>query len=332
MNYKVYLTSSGKAKKLRKVSTPSIVVIEPEDFTKKEIETLKGKGYKVLGYLSVGSISDERPYFNSLKKYTLKKLEDWPHEWYLDLRRTAVRDFCVDRAKQIKLLGCDGWWLDNVDVYEEYESSATYNAVISVLRRIKGLGGYVMLNGGSKFLQDKMDGESHLALYKVQCGAYSVYDNAEGLVSTLSKYDIKATIKIEDAGDGKLLNKVQCGAFSDFGNAYAMLCTVKNLGISAFIKLEGPNKEEVDIKDFVDAVTQEEVFTRIISYSGKGKFSNQEGKQSEWYKEHMCRLKVHGMSTFLLEYSDDPKMVSKIKSFVNKFGLTGYYVSSDVNL
>ena len=172
MNYKVYLTSSSKAKKLKRVSTPCIVVIEPEDFTKDEIAILKAKGYKVLGYLSVGSVSDERSYFKKLKPYVLRKLEDWPHEWYLDLRRTAVRDWCVSRAKEIKALGCDGWWLDNIDVYEEYESSATYNAMLSVLRRIKGLGGYVMLNGGSKFIEDKMDGESHLAVYKVQCGAF----------------------------------------------------------------------------------------------------------------------------------------------------------------
>ena len=45
MNYKVYLTSSDKAKRLKKVTNPCIVVIEPEDFTKDEIVALKEKGY-----------------------------------------------------------------------------------------------------------------------------------------------------------------------------------------------------------------------------------------------------------------------------------------------
>ena len=47
MNYKVYLTSSDKAKRLKKVSNPCILVIEPEDFTKNEVKALKEKGYTV---------------------------------------------------------------------------------------------------------------------------------------------------------------------------------------------------------------------------------------------------------------------------------------------
>ena len=332
MNYKVFLTSSDKAKRLKQVANPCIVVIEPEDFTKDEIKALKEKGYTVLGYLSIGSVSDEQPlYFNKLRPYTLKRLEDWPHEYYLDLRRTAVRDWCVSRAKEIKALKCDGWWLDNVDVYEEYESSATYNAVISTLRRIKGLGGYVMINGGSKFLSDKMDGEAHLAVYKVQCGAFRLYENAEELARTLKKNNISTIIKTERS-ENDTLYKVQVGAFSDFSNAYARMCGVKSLGINAIIKLEGTNTKEIDAKSFIDGVTQEEVITQIKDYSGKGQFGNQESKQSNWYKEYMCRVKTHGMETFLLEYTGDQKVVTKIKKFVKDYGMTGYYASSDVNL
>ena len=331
MNYKVYLTSSGKAKKLRKVSNPCIVVIEPEDFTEREVKELKEKGYKVLGYLSVGSVSDERSYFKSLKPYTLKQLEDWPHEWYLDLRRTKVRDWCVSQAKVIKEIGCDGWWLDNVDVYEEYESSATYNAVLSTLRRIKGLGGYVMVNGGSKFLSDKMDGEADLAVYKVQCGAFLLYENAEELVKHLKKNNFDAVIKTE-RDEKHTLYRVQAGAFSDFSNAYARMCGIKSLGQDVIIKLESANTDDVDAKTFIDGVTQEEVITYIRDYSGKGKFGLQEAKQSNWYKEYLCRIKVHGMDTFLLEYTGDSRTVTKIKQFVKDYKMTGYYASSDVNL
>lgn len=331
MNYKVYLTSSDKAKRLKKVTNPCIVVVEPEDFTKDEIVALKEKGYTVLGYLSIGSVSDERSYFKQLKPYTLRKLDDWPHEWYVDLRRTKVRDWCVSRAKEIKNLKCDGWWLDNVDVYEEYESSATYNAVVSTLRRIKGLGGYVMINGGSKFLSDKMDGESHSAVYKVQCGAFMLYANAEELAKSLRRNNIEAIIKTE-SDDKHTIYKVQVGAFSDFSNAYARLCGIKSLGIDAIIKLEGADREEVDACTFINGVTQEEVITQIKDYSGKGKFGNQESKQSNWYKEYLCRVRTHGMETFLLEYTGDAKVVTKIKKFVKDYKMTGYYASSDVNL
>ena len=331
MNYKVYLTSSDKAKRLKKVTNPCIVVIEPEDFTKDEIKALKEKGYTVLGYLNVGAVETYRTYYTKLIPYTLKTLDDWPDEKFLDLRRTKVRDFLVNRAKEIKNLGCDGYWCDNIDVYEYYESSATYNAVVSVLRRIKGLGGYVMVNGGSKFLSDKMDGESHLGVYKVQCGAFRIYENAEDLAKRIKKNNIDAIIKTERSGKDTLY-KVQVGAFSDFSNAYARMCGIKSFGVDAIIKLEGTNKEEIDISTCVDGVTQEEVITQIKDYSGKGQFGNQESKQSNWYKEYMCRVKTHGMETFLLEYTGDQKVVTKIKKFVKDYGMTGYYASSDVNL
>lgn len=331
MNYKVYLTSSAKAKKLKKTSTPCIVVIEPEDFSKDSVKKLKANGYTVLGYLSIGSVSDERPYYKQLQRYVLGPVKDWPHEKYLDLRRTAVRDWCVNKAKEIKALGCDGWWLDNVDVYEYYESSATFQGVMSTLRRIKGLGGYVMLNGGSKFLQDKMDGEVNLGAYKVQCGAYLLYENAEDMVKTLKKNNINSIIKSEQDGEHTLY-KVQTGAFSDFSNAYAQMCGIKSFGVDVIIKLEGANSDEPSLKSFVDGITQEEVFTLIKDYSGKGKFGSQEKEQSNWYKEHMQRVKTHGMETFLLEYTNDAKMALKIKNYVQDYKLTGYYESSDVNL
>lgn len=138
----------------------TLLAIEPEDYTKTEIAALKAKGVMILGYLSAGSISDERSYYKNLKSYTLDQLPDWPHEKYLDLRRTAVREWCVSRAKEIKALGCDGWWIDNLDVYEYYKSSAMYEAVGWLLTKIKALGGYVMVNGGKEYLQKAMNADS----------------------------------------------------------------------------------------------------------------------------------------------------------------------------
>ena len=137
-----------------------LLAIEPEDYTKAEVAALKAKGAVLLGYLSAGSVSDERTYYRKLEPYTLNPLPDWRHERYLDLRRTAVRDWCVSRAKEIKAQGFDGWWIDNLDVYEEYKSSAMYEAVGSVLTKVRALGGYVMVNGGMEYLQKAMDADS----------------------------------------------------------------------------------------------------------------------------------------------------------------------------
>ena len=114
-----------------------------------------------MGYISVGSVSDERPYYKKLKPFRLSRLEDWHHEWYLDLRKEEVRKWCVNRAKEIKAMGFDGWWCDNVDVYEYHKSSEMYNAITSVLKSIKALGGYVMINGGSEYVSKLMDSDKN---------------------------------------------------------------------------------------------------------------------------------------------------------------------------
>ena len=181
-SYKVSLTTKVEPKD---VSPGTLLAIEPEDYTKAEIAALKTKGAFLLGYLSAGSVSDERNYYKTLKDYVLDSLPDWPHEKYLDLRRTAARDWCVARAKEIKAQGFDGWWIDNLDVYEEYKSSAMYEAITSVLTNIKALGGYVMVNGGMEYLQKAMDTDSgHAGLSNVdgvtQEEVFSLITNYKG--------------------------------------------------------------------------------------------------------------------------------------------------------
>ena len=337
IDYKVFLTSSSKAKGLKKVTKPCTVVIEPDDFKKEQVASLKSKGYRVLGYLNVGAIEDTRSYYNQLKPYRIMKdgkpyqLEDWPHEWWIDLRRTKVRDFIVNRAKEVQKVGCDGWWCDNIDIYEYNSGSAMFQAVASVLRRIKALGGYVMLNGGYKWLQEYMDNELEGGAYKVQVGAFGLYDNAVGLKRKLEREGIKSIIKEYQDGNA-LLYKVQTGAFSKFPNAYSSLCGILTLGENGIIKLEGSRFTDRTLASFIGGVTQEEVFTLITDYDGQGKFKSQKKTQSNEYKEHMQRLKCHGLDTWLLEYSRSASKTKEIKEYCTKYDLTGYYVSSDVNL
>ena len=156
--YKVMLTTKAIENDAR---SNKILVIEPEDYTLEEIKKLKKHGAMLLGYISVGSVSDERPYYKKLKPFRLSRLEDWHHEWYLDLRKEEVKKWCVNRAKEIKAMGFDGWWCDNVDVYEYHKSSEMYNAITSVLKSIKALGGYVMINGGSEYISKLMDSDKN---------------------------------------------------------------------------------------------------------------------------------------------------------------------------
>lgn len=245
------LTTKATPKKLGKAKQKTLLVIQPEDYKREQILALRAAGYTLLGYLSVGSISDQRKYYSKLKLYRLSKLEDWPHEWYIDLRKGFVRDFLVNRAKELSNLGFEGWWLDNLDVYEYHKSKDMYNSIIILLKRIRAINSskYIMINGGSQFLDKLMDN-----------------DNTHKSIT------------------------------------------------------------------YINGVTQEEVYSLIKDYSGKGKFGQQKKDMHSWYKSYIKRLLRHNLQAFLLEYTKSSSLKTRIKNFCNKYKVTGYYISENVDL
>ena len=311
VDYNVSLTTKLKPPQ------KGIIAIEPEDYSAAEVAALKQHA-KVLAYLSVGSVSDERSYYKALKPYTLRKLDDWPHERYLDLRHPQVRDWIQKRARDLKRMGFDGFWLDNLDVYEEYRSTDMFNAMTLTLHAIKALGGYVMVNGGMIYLTDMM------IPHKVQIGAYREKANAKKISAALKKCGIKSTT-IEMDG----LYKVQCGAFSQQAGADQL---VGSLHVAGF-----PSAKRITLftgkpSAYLDGVTQEEVFSLITNYSGKGTFGKQETAESERYQAHMRRVVKAGLQGFLLEYTTSNTLKLRIRAFCETAGMTGVCISADVDL
>lgn len=311
VDYKVSLTT-----KLRPPQN-GLIVIEPEDYTSAEVAALKQHA-KVLAYLSVGSVSDERSYYKELKPYTLRKLDDWPHERYLDLRQPAVRDWLQKRARDLKRRGFDGFWLDNLDVYEEYRSTDMFNAMTLTLHAIKALGGYVMVNGGMVYLTDMM------VPHKVQIGAYKDKNNAKKTSAALKKQGIKSTT-IEMDG----LYKVQCGAFSQQAGADQL---VGSLHVAGFPSAKRITLFSSKPSAYLDGVTQEEVFSLITNYSGKGTFGKQEAAESERYQAHMRRVVKNGLQGFLLEYTTSNTLKLRIRAFCEAADMSGVCISGDVDL
>lgn len=161
-DYQIYLSTKINIAKLKtvKISPRPIRVIEPEDYTAQEVQEIRKKGYRVLAYLSLGTNEKSRSWFNKYKIYNLQQLGDWPDEYYVDVRKTEWREHLITEAKKYKAMGFDGWWLDNLDVYEYNKSSAMYTACLSVLKSIKAIGGYVMVNGGMEFFEKFMDNDT----------------------------------------------------------------------------------------------------------------------------------------------------------------------------
>ena len=244
MSYKVNLTTKIDPKKLKEGT--GIIAIESDDYTDKQIKAIKAKGYRVLAYLSIGTIEEERPWFKQFEKYKKKRLEDWHKEYYMDMTKTVWQKFLVNRATALKKRGFDGWWLDNLDVYSEYKSSKEFTACYGLLQKIKKIGGYVMVNGGSEFWDDAID-------------------------------------------------------------------------------------RRAELKYVVNGYTQEEVFSRITDYSGKGKFGKQNPKDRKFYQELMLLLEKRKINCYMLEYTRDKALKDKIKKW-GKDHKVGYCISEDVNL
>lgn len=243
MSYKVFLSTKVDPKKLAKGT--GIIVIEPSEHSAETVKAIKAKGYKVLAYLSVGTIEKERSWYNKYKKYGLKKLKDWPNEVYADVRKTAWRSFLVNRAKSLKKKGFDGFWCDNIDVYSNYKSVKMFAAIKAVLKQIKVLG-YVMINGGSEWVDDALD-------------------------------------------------------------------------------------KKVKIKNYISGYTQEEVFSLIKNYSGKGTFGKQTKSDGDYYKSMIKMAIKNGVKGYCLEYTRDEALKKTIRDWC-KTNKAGYYISEDVNL
>ena len=156
-----------------------LLAIEPEDYTTAEVQALKRAGNTVLAYLSVGSVSDERSYYKQLQPYTLRKLDDWEHEKYLDVCEPAVQDWLINRGMALLNAGYDGIWADNIDVFEEYPSDAAYKGITRILQALYPHG-YIMINGGMEYMLRAISQKARVAHGVTQEEVFSLITDYSG--------------------------------------------------------------------------------------------------------------------------------------------------------
>ena len=154
-------------------------MIEPEDYTPAELQALKRAGNTILGYLSVGSVSDERSYYKQLEPYTLRKLDDWEHERYLDVCEPAVQDWAINQGMRFLNAGYDGLWIDNLDMYEEYPSDAAYKGITRILQALYPHG-YIMINGGMEYMLRSIADKARVAHGVTQEEVFSLITDYSG--------------------------------------------------------------------------------------------------------------------------------------------------------
>lgn len=150
--YGVFIgTSSADKKNFKKYD---IIVIDAQDYTKKDIKKLKKKGKTVYSYLNIGTIEDFRSYSDKFQDITYGVYDDWPDEKWVDVSKKKWRDYTVDVvAKKLKKKGVDGFFIDNTDVYYHYKNKKTYDGLVKILKGLKKYKKEIIINGGDTFVK-----------------------------------------------------------------------------------------------------------------------------------------------------------------------------------
>lgn len=191
MIYGVCLEEKHKQKAIAAAGLYDLLVIDVQDYTAQEVRTIQAGGKtKVLSYLNVGAIENDRPYFSAAKSkgLLLGKYDNWDGEYWVKAQKADWREIILGVASEIKNKGVDGYWVDNLDILytvdEEYhwdssQKTELYNALLEILAALHGWG-YVMINGGDVFVSR--------AIKHKQA---SVFDgvNQETVITSILDYD-----------------------------------------------------------------------------------------------------------------------------------------------
>ena len=133
----------------------------------------------MLAYLNAGAIENYRSYYKQLEKYTLRKLDDWEDEQYLDVCEPAVQDWLINQGMRFVNAGYDGLWIDNIDVYEEYPSDAAYKGITRILQTLYPHG-YIMINGGMEYMLRAISQKDRVAHGVTQEEVFSLITDYSG--------------------------------------------------------------------------------------------------------------------------------------------------------
>lgn len=190
MRYAVSLESSCKKKILATAGSYDVIVVDAQDFTVAEIKQLKSDGAKVLSYINVGAVEEDRSYFNAAKSNGLLvcQYDNWPGEYWVNVRSPRWKDIILGVADSLAKKGIDGFWVDNLDIYymadEEWGWKSAvkadlYNSIIAILSALHAKG-YVAINGGDVFVTK--------AIKEKKAGCFDAV-NQETVISSIIDYD-----------------------------------------------------------------------------------------------------------------------------------------------
>lgn len=220
------------------------VVIDADNFTKEQISEIKAGGTRVFSYLNVGSVESFRSYYNDFVGITLGVYVNWEEERWVDVSQSAWQEHIAVLANEFAGKGVDGFYIDNCDVYCEYNTTDIFDGLAVILKSVKKTGLECMMNCGDEFYE---------------------------------------------------------------------MCERRGL----------------DIRDYIDSVNQEEVFS-LIDF-GKGRLIKQKTDDHRHFKSYIEKAAKAGLKIYLLEYTTDEGLCVRIGNYCKKMNFE-YYISDSVEL
>ena len=131
----------------------SMVVIDAWELSAEDVQILHDKGCKVYSYINVGSIETSRSYYDDFIHLSLGKYENWENEDWVNVADKSWQDLMTGIvAKKIVENGADGFFVDNTDVYYEFQTDEIYQGLVNIMTGLKSYDKPVIINGGKDFV------------------------------------------------------------------------------------------------------------------------------------------------------------------------------------
>ena len=118
-----------------KLNNYEVLVLEPSEFDKDNIKKFKDT---VLG-----------------------NYENWEDEYWMDVSNKEWQNLVVDElGKNISYKGFDGFFIDNCDVYYQFQDEKTFDGLCSILNGLRKYHLDTIINGGDTFVSKCIDGKT----------------------------------------------------------------------------------------------------------------------------------------------------------------------------
>lgn len=168
-----------------------MVIIEPDHYSKLEIEALKETGTKIIAYITLGETDDNRWYFSLLEERGFEgKNENWG-SYYLNLADYETRSILIDRAfPGVMSKGVDGLFLDTIDAVAPYtERFEMEPYMVELIRDLRSkYPSTIIIQNAGLFLLDQT---------KIYVDAVLIEDIASGYNFDENEYFIKNNEEFE---------------------------------------------------------------------------------------------------------------------------------------